>query len=130
MTHYDKENDNTNIIDLVIKNELGTQKEIQLYEQLNIALELIDDDFNIIYSEINNGINFGITTPYPNSLPESVGTLFFNIDLNFYVEINEVNDVLDDELNINLPNLGIDLSHISDYFKPRERYYLIKITTI
>lgn len=126
MIHYDEENNYIDIFDLAIKNQLGTQNEIQLYQQLIIALELIDDDFKILYSEINHGIHFAIVTPYPNGLPESIGSLFFNIDLNFDVKIKEILDMFDDETHIKKPEYGIDLSHFSEYLQP-DRFFLIKI---
>jgi hypothetical protein len=122
MIKYDKD-DNTSIVDIAIRNGLATKEEIRLFEQLSIALELIDEDFNIIYSNINDGIHFGITTPYPNALPESIGILFFNIDLSFNVNITEILDIHDDE---SIHQFNIDSSEFN--IKPIERYFLVKIT--
>jgi len=78
------------VVESAIKHELGSKEEIELYGQLSYTLELINnDDFKVTDSDINHGLNFGISTPYPHGLPESVGNLFFNVDLNFDVSIKE-----------------------------------------
>jgi len=88
MIDYD-ENDRVFVVESAIKNNLGSREEIQLYEQLSIALELMPDDFKIAHSEISNGIDFGIATRYPHELPVNVGSLFFNIDTQYDVKIKE-----------------------------------------
>lgn len=80
------------VVESAIKHELANKEEIKLYGQLSYTLELLHDnanDFNIVTNELNKGINFGISTPYPHGLPENVATLFFNVDLNYDVQINE-----------------------------------------
>jgi len=90
MIEYEEDDRRTFVIDSAIKNNLGNREEIQLYEQLSLALELMEDDtFNIVDSEINNGINFGITTRFPYPLPENIGIMFFNIDSEYDVNIKE-----------------------------------------
>ncbi len=88
MIDYNEEG--TFVIDSAIQNELGSKEEIALYEELSLALEIMEDDsFNVIYSGIGGGIDFGITTPYPHGLPENIGALFFNIDFRFEVNVQE-----------------------------------------
>ena len=85
-----EEDDRTFVIESAIKNNLGTKDEINLYRQLSITMELMDNnDFNIIESNINNGINFGISTRFPHGLPEEVGSMFFNVDMSFDVRVKE-----------------------------------------
>jgi len=117
MIDYEYDDCRTSVIDMAIRNGIGTKEEIQLYEQLSIALELIDEDFSVIYSDINDGIDFGITTPYPNGLPEEVGILFYNTDLNFNVNIKEVIDIYDKQPE--------RYSNIAS--NPSERYYAVTI---
>lgn len=88
MISYEK-NDRTSIIDKAIKNNLGDEDEIQLYNQLSIGLELTDDDFTVVDSRIENGIHFGISTKFPHGLPISVSSMFFNIDFGFNINIKE-----------------------------------------
>lgn len=67
-----------------IKNE-----DMQLYEGLNLTLDKIDDDFKVVFADIDtqDGIQFGITTPRNTGLPERVGTVFFNVDFNYNVNV-------------------------------------------
>lgn len=89
MIDYEEE-DRTFVVESAIKNNLGTKDEICLYEQLSIAMEFMDNkEFNIVESNINNGINFGISTRFPHGLPEEVGSMFFNIDMNYNVSVKE-----------------------------------------
>lgn len=89
MIDYDEE-DRVFVVESAIKNNLGSKDEIQLYEELSLALELMDDKtFNIAHSEINNGIDFGITTKFPYPLPENVGIMFFNISPEYDIKIKE-----------------------------------------
>jgi hypothetical protein len=83
-------NDRVCAVESAIKQQLGTQEEIKLYSQLSYTLELMQcNDFKVATSKINNGLNFGIATPYPHGLPENVGNLFFNVDLNYDVSVRE-----------------------------------------
>jgi len=85
------EDDRQSIIDLAIKYELGDKDEIELFEQLSLTLELMEDDgFKVASSCIGDGLDFRIWTPYPQELPERVGTLFFNVDKEFDVSIKDV----------------------------------------
>lgn len=86
----DVEDGRADVINAAIKNNLGSKEDIQLYEHLLVALDLMQDEkFEVDSSNINNGINFIITTQYPNGLPEKVGMLFFNIDTHYDVECKE-----------------------------------------
>ncbi|MBN1637333.1 MAG: hypothetical protein JW866_00070 [Ignavibacteriales bacterium] len=90
MIDYDEDDKRTFVIESAIINKLGTPEEIRLYEQLSLALELMQDNsFNVADSEISNGINFGITTKFPHELPEKIGLMFFNINTGFDVSIKE-----------------------------------------
>ena len=90
MFNYDVDDERTFIVESAIKNKKGSKDEIELYEQLSIALELMqNEDFNVIGSQICNGINFNITTEFPNGLPEKVGTMFFNVDTKYDVVVCE-----------------------------------------
>ena len=92
MPKVDK-NDRVCVVESAIKYDLGTQEEIELYSQLSYTLELMQcDDFKVANSKINNGLNFGIATPYPHGLPDNVGNLFFNVDLNYDVSIRETSE--------------------------------------
>lgn len=90
MIDYDENDRKTFVVESAIKNNLGSKEEIELYEQLILVMELMEDNtFNIEDSDINNGINFGITTKFPHHLPEKVGLLFFNINPKFSINIKE-----------------------------------------
>ena len=90
MIDYDDEDKRTFVVESAIKNNLGTPEEIELYNQLSIAMELMDDDsFDVVDSGIGDGIDFGISTRFPHGLPESVGAMFFNIDSSFDVSVKE-----------------------------------------
>ena len=87
MIDYDNR---TFISETAIKNNLGSKEEIELYNKLTLAMELMSsDDFNVIDSGIGDGINFGITTSFPHGLPETLGIMFFNVDTKFDVNIRE-----------------------------------------
>ena len=89
MIDYDEDN-RTFVVDTAIKHNLGSKDEIELYEELSLALELMEDDsFNVVDSNIGSGIDFGISTRYPHGLPESVGTMFFNISTDYSVKVKE-----------------------------------------
>jgi len=89
MILYD-EDDRRDVVEDAIKNNLGTPEEIELYNQLSMALELDkNDNYNVVNTGIGDGIDFGITTPYPDGLPENVGAMFFNVDTKFDVKVQE-----------------------------------------
>jgi hypothetical protein len=82
--------DNKYVIESATTQTIENKEDIELYEELTLALELINDDkFNLVNSEINNGIVFGISTPYPYGLPVDVGTIFYNMNMNYNVKIKE-----------------------------------------
>ncbi len=84
------EDDRGWIVDGAIIHNLGTPEEIQLYNELSMALELDkNDNYDVVNSGIGGGIDFGITTPYPDGLPENVGAMFFNVDTKFDVKVQE-----------------------------------------
>ena len=90
MIDYEEDDDRTFVIDAAIKNNLGSREEIELYNELSLAMELMEDNnFNVVDGGIGNGIDFGITTRFPHGLPEDVGTMFFNIDSGFDVSVKE-----------------------------------------
>jgi len=90
MIDYEEEDKRTFVIEGAIKHNLGSKEEIELYNELSLAMELMEDpEFNVVDSGIGGGIDFGITTRFPHGLPESVGTMFFNIDTKFDVSIKE-----------------------------------------
>lgn len=90
MIDYEKENDRTFVIEAAIKQNLGSKEEIELYNELSLAMELMEDNsFNVVDSNIGGGINFGITTRFPHGLPEDVGIMFFNVRSGFDVSIKE-----------------------------------------
>lgn len=70
----------------------GDKESVTLYDELSLALELMkNDSFNVEDSGIGIGSNlwFSVTTPYPDGLPENVGTMFFNVNNNFNVKVQE-----------------------------------------
>jgi hypothetical protein len=85
------------VMDSVILHQLGSPDEIELYNSLSVALELMeDDDFTVASSSIGGGIDFSIITKYPNKLPERVAMLFFNIDCRKYkVSVEETDMYVD-----------------------------------
>lgn len=89
MVEYD-EDDKEFVIETAIKNNLGDPDEIQLYRDLSLALELDQNKkYNVVNSGIGNGIDFGITTCYPDGLPENIGAMFFNVSTEFDVKVVE-----------------------------------------
>ena len=89
MIDYDEE-DWEFVVESAIKNNLGDPEEIKLYEELSLALELDKDkNYNVVGSGIGNGIDFNITTQYPDGLPDNIGTMFFNVSTAFNVNIVE-----------------------------------------
>lgn len=89
MIDYDEE-DREFVVESAIKNNLGDPEEIQLYEELSLALELDENkNYNVVGSGIGNGIDFNITTKYPDGLPDNIGTMFFNVNTAFDVNVVE-----------------------------------------
>lgn len=90
---FDVEDDRAYVKETAIRHRLGTKEEIELYDQISIALELkkcqTTEKFDVVDSSIGNGINFSITTPYPFGLPETVGVMFFNVSTDYDVRIKE-----------------------------------------
>lgn len=89
---YDEDMDDERlfIADMARRHKRGSKEEIQLFEELSLALELMQDDtFRVEGSRICDGLDFSIMTPYPDGLPYNVGTLFFNVDNAFDVKIKE-----------------------------------------
>jgi len=87
---YDVDDERMFVVDSAIQHKLGSREEIELYEEMSLALELMDDkSFSVANSSINKGVNFGIVTQYPHGLPLNVGTLFFNVDKKFDVQVKE-----------------------------------------
>ena len=86
----DIEDDRTFITETAIKHKLGTKEEIDLYEELSLALELMEgENFKVNGSSIGNGVDFSITTPYPDGLPVNVSSMFFNISTDFKLQVKE-----------------------------------------
>lgn len=105
----DIEDDRMFVIDTAIKHKLGSREEIELYEELTLAMELMENEkFTILGSGIGGGLDFSIVTPYPHGLPEKVGTLFFNVSPDFSVKVKET----------------------SQHTYDRERHFQIKIEKI
>jgi hypothetical protein len=92
MYDEDIEDERMCVVDSARRYRHGTKEEIELYEELSIALELMQDNsFKIIGSQICNGIDFQIVTPYPDGLPLNVGSMFFNVSSNYSVSVKETN---------------------------------------
>ena len=81
---YDFDDDRMFVVESAIKNKLGSREEIELFEELSLALELMEDDsFKIAGTGIGGGLDFSIVTQYPDGLPEKIGLLFFGISTDF-----------------------------------------------
>ena len=77
-------------LEFAMNEKIGDKEEIQLFDELNLAMELDEDkNYDIVSKRVNNGIDFSITTPYPDGLPEKLGCMFFNVSTNFNVNIVE-----------------------------------------
>ena len=63
--------------------------DVELFNWLNVVMENTNDMFNVVSSSIGEEISYGISTPYPYGLPYSIGSIFFNIDMNYDVSIKE-----------------------------------------
>jgi hypothetical protein len=67
-----------------------SKEEIDLYKQLNYALELMENNsFEVEDSGLGNNLWFSITTPYPDELPVNVSSMFFNVSTDFDVQVKE-----------------------------------------
>ena len=83
-------NDNMRVIESAATQTTGTKEDIELFNELRLSLELMESDrFKVINGCISNEINFGISTPYPHGLPVEVGTLFYNVNMNYDIKIKE-----------------------------------------
>ena len=88
---FDMDNDRMFVTETAIRHKLGTKEEIELYEELSLAMELMQDDsFRVESSKICNGIDFNIVTPYPDGLPVNLGSMFFNVSSSYSVSVKEV----------------------------------------
>jgi hypothetical protein len=86
------EDSRMSVVEDAIKYNLASQEEIKLYEQLSFTLEMMQctaNNFTVIGSGIGGGVDFSIATPYPDGLPENVGSLFFNVSTDFKVQVEE-----------------------------------------
>ena len=93
---FDVEDDRMFVVESAIKHKLGTKEEIELYEELSLALELMEDsNFKVVGSGIGGGIDFSITTEYPQPLPDKVGLLFFGVRTDFDVKCKETDTYAD-----------------------------------
>ena len=81
------------VVEHAIKNNLSNPDEINLFQELSIAMELEENKkYNVVDSGIGCGIDFGITTCYPDGLPENIGNMFFNVSAKFDVKIEETQE--------------------------------------
>jgi hypothetical protein len=56
---FDVDDDRMFVVETAIRHKLGTKEEIELYEELSLALELMDNEkFKIVGSGIGGGIDF------------------------------------------------------------------------
>jgi hypothetical protein len=105
----DTEDDKMYVIDTARLHKLGSKEEIELYEELTLAMELMENEkFTLVGSGIGGGLDFSIVTPYPHGLPEKMGILFFNIS----------------------PDFGVKIKETSQYTYSSERHFEIKINKI
>ena len=80
--------------------ELNTNKEdFELFNRLNLVLELMNNgNFELLSGDINNNrILYEIRTKYPYSLPNEIAEMFFNINIQYKVNISEANCINDSE---------------------------------
>lgn len=90
MYEEDMEDERMCIAEYARQHQTGDKEDIQLYEQLSLALELMkDDSFRLIGSRICDGLDFQIVTPYPDGLPVNVGSMFFGVSANYNVSVKE-----------------------------------------
>ncbi len=86
----DVDNNKRCLLNTGINFKKDNKEEINLYEEMALALELMHDkSFDIIQSGIDNSIYFSITTPYPDGLPFNVSSMFFNVNINYNVDVKE-----------------------------------------
>jgi len=87
-------NGRESVLDDLKMYEQVNREELELYQQLTIALDLMQDNsFVVDKSDVTDGIHFVVLSPYPDGLPEKVGALFFNVSTDFDVKCKEFNDV-------------------------------------
>ena len=61
---------------------------LSLFEELSCSLKSMEsNDFDLIYMNADDNIEFGISTTVDKILPENVGMLFMNIDHKYDVDI-------------------------------------------
>jgi len=83
-------NDNMSVIESANTQTIEIKRDVELYNELRLALELMNNGkFNLMKGEINSIINFGISTPYPHGLPVEVGMLFYNVNMDYDISIKE-----------------------------------------
>ncbi len=88
--YEDIEDERMCVVESARQHKQGTKEEIELYEQLSLAMELMNSSsFRIERSRICNGIDFNIVTPYPDGLPTKLGSMFFNVSTDYDVRIKE-----------------------------------------
>src|SRR5208337_4409331 len=75
----------------IIYSNVDKQK-IIFYQELKLAIDLIQGEFNLVTSSISeNNMTFLISTKYPDGLPENLALMFFNADLKYNINISECN---------------------------------------
>jgi len=90
MYDEDLEDERMCVAEYARQHNTGDKQDIQLYEELSLALELMQDNsFKLIGSRICNGLDFQIVTKYPDGLPDNIGTMFFNVDSSYSVSVKE-----------------------------------------
>ena len=68
--------------------------EIKLFSELNLAMELDENkNYDLVdcQLDIEKGLDFCITTTYPDGLPDNLGVMFFSVDPSFRVNVQETN---------------------------------------
>lgn len=68
--------------------------EIKLFSELNLAMELDENkNYDLVdcQLDIEKGLDFRITTTYPDGLPDNLGIMFFSVDPSFCVNVQETN---------------------------------------
>ena len=61
---------------------------LSLFENLRCSLKSLEsDEFDVVFMNADDNIEFGISTAVDKTLPENVGLLFMNIDYYFDVDI-------------------------------------------
>lgn len=72
--------------------EIGTTEDIELFDSINLKMGKLNSNtsFSIQDLEVNNGIKYLINTKYPDTLPDELVSMFFNLDLDFKVNCIEL----------------------------------------